>query len=38
MVLDADILTGDSDFLGSGCPTWTVELALHACLATSGGM
>jgi hypothetical protein len=25
MVLDAGILTGDTDFLGCGCPTWTVE-------------
>ncbi len=25
MVLDAGILTGDNDFLGCGCPTWTVE-------------
>ena len=25
MVLDAGILTGDYDFLGCGCPTWTVE-------------
>jgi predicted nucleic acid-binding protein len=25
MVLDASILTGDNDFLGCGCPTWTVE-------------
>ena len=25
MVLDAGILTGDHDFLGCGCPTWTVE-------------
>ena len=25
MVLAAGILTGDNDFLGCGCPTWTVE-------------
>jgi hypothetical protein len=25
IVLDAAILTGDNDFLGCGCPTWTVE-------------
>ncbi len=25
LVLDAGILTGDHDFLGCGCPTWTVE-------------
>lgn len=25
VVLDAGILTGDGDFLGCGCPTWTVE-------------
>ncbi len=25
MVLDVPILTGDNDFLGCGCPTWTVE-------------
>lgn len=25
MALDAGILTGDNDFLGCGCPTWTVE-------------
>lgn len=25
IVLDAGILTGDNDFLGCGCPTWTVE-------------
>jgi predicted nucleic acid-binding protein len=25
MVLDVGILTGDNDFLGCGCPTWTVE-------------
>jgi predicted nucleic acid-binding protein len=25
LVLDAAILTGDNDFLGCGCPTWTVE-------------
>ena len=25
MVLNAGILTGDHDFLGCGCPTWTVE-------------
>jgi hypothetical protein len=24
MVLNAGILTGDNDFLGCGCPTWTV--------------
>ncbi|HEY7830406.1 MAG TPA: PIN domain-containing protein [Solirubrobacteraceae bacterium] len=25
LLLDAAILTGDHDFLGCGCPTWTVE-------------
>lgn len=25
MVLNAGILTGDNDFLGCGCPTWTIE-------------
>ena len=25
MPLDAGILSGDNDFLGCGCPTWTVE-------------
>jgi len=25
LALDAAILTGDGDFLGCGCPTWTVE-------------
>src|SRR5699024_10040372 len=25
MTLQAGILTGDHDFLGCGCPTWTVE-------------
>jgi predicted nucleic acid-binding protein len=25
MALDVGILTGDNDFLGCGCPTWTVE-------------
>lgn len=25
MALAAGILTGDNDFLGCGCPTWTVE-------------
>ena len=25
LVLDAGILTADHDFLGCGCPTWTVE-------------
>ncbi len=25
LLLDAPILTGDHDFLGCGCPTWTVE-------------
>lgn len=28
LVLDAAILTGDHDFLGCGCPTWTVETLL----------
>lgn len=28
LALDASILTGDSDFLGCGCPTWTVETLL----------
>jgi predicted nucleic acid-binding protein len=25
LLLDAPILTGDQDFLGCGCPTWTFE-------------
>ena len=25
LALDAAILTGDGDFLGCGCPTWTIE-------------
>ncbi len=25
LTLQAGILTGDKDFLGCGCPTWTVE-------------
>ncbi len=25
MTLDVSILTGDQDFLGCGCPTWTIE-------------
>ena len=25
LLLDAPILKGDHDFLGCGCPTWTVE-------------
>lgn len=25
LAVDAAILTGDHDFLGCGCPTWTVE-------------
>ncbi len=29
MVLDAGILTGDNDFLGCGCPTWTVDTLLQ---------
>jgi predicted nucleic acid-binding protein len=29
MVLEAGILTGDNDFLGCGCPTWTVETLRH---------
>lgn len=29
IVLDAAILTGDRDFLGCGCPTWTVETLTH---------
>lgn len=28
LTLDAAILTGDNDFLGCGCPTWTVETLL----------
>jgi len=28
LLLDAAILTGDHDFLGCGCPTWTVETLL----------
>jgi hypothetical protein len=28
IVLDAAILTGDHDFLGCGCATWTVETLL----------
>ena len=29
IILDAPILTGDNDFLGCGCPTWTVETLRH---------
>jgi predicted nucleic acid-binding protein len=29
LLLDAGILTGDNDFLGCGCPTWTVETLLR---------
>ena len=29
IVLGAPILTGDRDFLGCGCPTWTVETLLQ---------
>ncbi len=29
LLLDAAILTGDHDFLGCGCPTWTVETLRH---------
>ena len=29
VLLDAAILTGDNDFLGCGCPTWTVETLLQ---------
>ncbi|HEY1687508.1 MAG TPA: PIN domain-containing protein [Solirubrobacteraceae bacterium] len=29
MLLDAAILTGDNDFLGCGCPTWTIETLQH---------
>jgi predicted nucleic acid-binding protein len=29
IVLDAAILTGDNDFLGCGCPTWTVDTLRH---------
>jgi hypothetical protein len=29
IVVDAAILTGDRDFLGCGCPTWTVETLTH---------
>ena len=28
LTLDAAILTGDHDFLGCGCPTWTVDTLL----------
>ena len=28
LALDAAILTGDHDFLGCGCPTWTVDTLL----------
>ena len=28
LALDVGILTGDHDFLGCGCPTWTVETLL----------
>jgi predicted nucleic acid-binding protein len=34
IALDAAILTADNDFLGCGCPTWTVE-TLTAELASS---
>lgn len=29
LTLASGILTGDSDFLGCGCPTWTVETLLQ---------
>lgn len=29
ITLKAGILTADKDFLGCGCPTWTVETLLH---------
>jgi predicted nucleic acid-binding protein len=29
LLFDAGILTGDNDFLGCGCPTWTVETLLR---------
>lgn len=29
MAFNAGILTADNDFLGCGCPTWTVETLLH---------
>jgi predicted nucleic acid-binding protein len=29
LLLDAAILTGDNDFLGCGCPTWTIETLLR---------
>lgn len=35
LLLDAAILTGDNDFLGCGCPTWTVETLLRE-LQTAG--
>jgi predicted nucleic acid-binding protein len=28
LLLDAAILTGDHDFLGCGCPTWTIDTLL----------
>ena len=29
LVLGAGIVTGDNDFLGCGCPTWTVDTLRH---------
>jgi predicted nucleic acid-binding protein len=29
IALEAGILTADNDFLGCGCPTWTVDTLLH---------
>jgi predicted nucleic acid-binding protein len=29
ITMDSGILTGDNDFLGCGCPTWTVETLRH---------
>lgn len=34
ILTSADILTGDNDFLGCGCPTWTIE-TLRAELQTT---
>jgi predicted nucleic acid-binding protein len=37
LLLDAAILTGDHDFLGCGCPTWTVETLRDELDRTSQG-
>ncbi len=38
MALDAGILTGDNDFLGCGCPTWTVETLVRELERQAGSL